>query len=381
MLKQFLNALNPETPTDRMLLLAALLTPGWGGPAGSRPLFVLASDHGQGSGKTETAKAIAEIWGGMYTLALSRSWSDNAKMLMSSTDWLTRVCIWDNVKGRFSSAEIEGAVTGGTIQGHRMYVGTVKRFNDITFFLTFNNPEMSRDLAQRAIVIKLGAPKAGDFINWWHEFMKDNKRQLVADALAILARPATRYDFSSHSDRWRAWQTGVLARIPDIDLDKTMQTIVSRREEVDSDTDEGEQIIRAIYAHAARRDLDMTSDAVVLSQIEVKAVVQQAGLCRDDPAKTPAANSRLFSQFVRNKTTALGLFRRDGRSYCMVNDRGEAVNIGAERSGDGSSSGRSPRWLLDAKRTRTALGSELGAEQFGGSRSPSENDPGDIPPV
>lgn len=367
-LHQFINALNPETTEDRMLLLAALLTPAWGGPPGARPLFVVASDHGQGAGKTETVKAISEVWGGVYPLSMEKSWSDNSKALMSSDDWLTRCCVWDNVKGRFSSAEIEGAVTASTIQGHRMYVGTVKRFNDVTFFVTLNNPDMSRDLAQRAVVIKLGSPKSGNFIDWWRSFIGENRLQLIADALAMLRRTPTSFDFGKYADRWRAWQVGVLARIPGVDLDRVMKTTAERREEVDTETDEGEQIIRSVVNMLAASGKGPIGGEVELSQVQIQIAIERAGLWKTDSKTTDAQNSRRAGNYVRSRTSSLGVLVRASRQYVSVNDRGEPI----PRTSDAGGS-RSPKWVLDLDAARKRFGEELGQEVYHTSLSPGDS--------
>lgn len=369
-LNQFLNALNPETAVDKMLLLAAILTPAWGGPPGSRPLFCVASDHGQGAGKTETVKAISSIWGGYYPLSMEKSWADNAKMMMSSTDWLSRICLWDNVKGRFSSGEIEGAVTSGTIQGHRMYVGTVKRYNDVTFFVTLNNPDMSRDLAQRAVVIKLGSPKSGNFTGWWQAFVSENRRQLIADALAILGRASEPFDFGSYPDRWRAWQTGVLAKIPGADLAKIMSTTVSRREEVDTETDEGGQIIRSIVSHLSAERL--AKGDVVLSQVEIQKAIEKAGLWKADNRSTDAQNARRMANYVRSRTSVLGFLSRVPRAYVNINDQGEPVG-----SRNAAGIQRSPKWLFDYLAARDHFGDDFGTEAFRAPRDPDDGDPDD----
>lgn len=363
-LNRFINALNPETETDKLLLLSALLTPAWGGPPGARPLFVLASDHGQGAGKTETVKAISSIWGGYYPLSMEKTWADNAKAMMSSDDWLTRCCLWDNVKGRFSSGEIEGAVTSEVIQGHRMYVGTVKRYNDATFFVTLNNPDMSRDLAQRAVVIKLGAPKPGNFTDWWRAFLGENRRQIIADAIAMLQREGESFDFSKFPDRWRAWQRGVLAKIPNIDLDKVMKTTRDRREEVDSETDEGEQIIRAIGSYLRAKGDTQCAEQVV-SLIQLSEALEAGGLWKVDAKITPAQDARKLASFITRRCAALGVIARDGRNYVGVNDRGEPITQRAEEQ-----TRRSPKWVFDWHTAKTRFGNDFALGVFTSSEAP-----------
>ena len=306
-LRKFLDALNPETEEDRALMLAAMLTPGWGGPPGTRPLFVFSSDWGQGSGKTETAKAIASIWGGAPFLSTQDSWESVMKGLFSSSDWNARVAIFDNVRGRFGGADIESAITSPKLQGWKSYVGQVSRKNDITFFLTYNLPEMSRDLAERSIIIKVGKPRPGRFVQWVSEFVSEHKWALIADLLAILRAPP-KCEMPVQGDRWGAWRDSVLARAVESNAEGIASLIESRRPGADEDEDDAEEIAGAISQYVMKNRSDEIKKGeieITAKEIEIQMVANS--LFTPDDTKSKAWNRKKCMSRVRSKML--------GRSY------------------------------------------------------------------
>ena len=56
MLEKLIDRFNPETPADRSLMLAAFVTPMWGGPPGGNPVFAITAKGGRGKGKTAFAE-------------------------------------------------------------------------------------------------------------------------------------------------------------------------------------------------------------------------------------------------------------------------------------------------------------------------------------
>ncbi|MEX0774673.1 MAG: hypothetical protein WD042_03045 [Phycisphaeraceae bacterium] len=252
-LTEFLDHLNPATPTDRALLEAMILTPGSGIQCGARPAFVLASDYGRGSGKTATAEAVAFIWGGSVDTSLAtRDGIDRLRQrLLHDSTAMRRVVLLDNLRGTTSNAEIESLITAGDIQGHKLYVGDATRPNRLTWIVTANSPSLSRDLADRSIVIRIGRPHRSDFTGWALRFIAEHRMALVATAIARLAGPALCSIPADCRDRWTAWQDAVLCRVDGGDL--AAAEIIARRPSVDADAEDwGEfeneirEIIRAI---------------------------------------------------------------------------------------------------------------------------------------
>jgi hypothetical protein len=299
-LNEFLTHLNPETENDRRLMLAAFLTTLWGGFPGSRPMFCFTAKTKQGSGKTATALSIASIVGGAFSMDPREKWADNAKRMMSSSQWDARVILWDNVKGRFGGENIEAAVTAPTINGWQAYTGTITRYNDVTHFVTLNDPELSTDLSLRSVEIRVGSPKHGvQFVDWARRFVAENRWQLIADGLAMLQGPEV--STVKVNDRFGAWQHAVLARIPE--ADELSEWIVERRGSLDADAkiaDDIAEALQAVLLKQGRTSGEVSSDDLYLAATE-------SGVWKDDNQRGIAENRRRAVRMVAGLLGSHGL--------------------------------------------------------------------------
>src|SRR5262249_62173197 len=71
-----------------------------------------------------------------------------------------RVVRLDNLKqADFGWADLERVLTSPTLNGHRMFKGDGARPNTLVWALTANGASLSRDLAQRCIIIQLNRPE------------------------------------------------------------------------------------------------------------------------------------------------------------------------------------------------------------------------------
>lgn len=237
---------NPETEADRQLLLAALLTPGWGGEPGRRPPFVLSSEHGRGAGKTATATAIAEyVWGGALSVHEGESWEKVLGRLLGNDGLSVRCVLWDNIKGRLSGSGIEGLITSSTIDGWRPHYGQFSRPNDMTYFFTANVVRLSTDLASRSVEIKIGKQRHGQaFVSECAKYVGANRPAILADIYARLREPPRGAVSSANRDRWQDWQDSVLCRCDD--PDRLAGLIISRRLEIDDDQEDATRVADAI---------------------------------------------------------------------------------------------------------------------------------------
>lgn len=286
-LKELRDHLNAETEEDRDLMIAALLTPGWGGPPGSRPAFVFTSMHGRGAGKTKTAELFAEIWGGFVSVSEDEDWQQVKTRLLSDESLTNRIVMIDNLKGRLSRSGLEAAITSVRIDGRRLYVGQASRPNLLTWYITANTPELSRDLSERSVVIKVGQPKHGfDFDGWRRKFVSENRPHIIADIMAVI-RGDDQCDISKiPADRWRMWQRGILAKMPNgADL---AAKIIDSRPEVDMDFGNAEEIA-GVFRHMmqeAHRDPDHEQMAFTTKYVHEQMV--DAGVCSksDHPRRT-----------------------------------------------------------------------------------------------
>ena len=183
----------PLTETDRNLIRAAFMTPFWGGREGKRPMFVVCgpeddSSMGRGVGKSLLAQVLAYLAGGLIELSPTDDIARIKVRLLSEGAQSLRVCRLDNVKShRFSWADLEALVTSPVISGHRLYCGEARRPNLLTWLITMNGASLSKDLAQRAVVIKLARPT--DDPTWddrlW-EFVEENRWNIIAEIGQIL---------------------------------------------------------------------------------------------------------------------------------------------------------------------------------------------------
>lgn len=233
---------------DRPLFLAAILSMFWGGPCGARPAIVFASDYGQGSGKTTTAQMIASIAGGSITMGHNEKPEEFTSRLLSDEALSKRVALIDNVKGGLKSSGIESMMTENSISGKRMYYGHMTRPNRLTWLITANSPSLSRDLAERSLVAKIGPQRAGGA--WWGEttrFIEEHRADLVAASVGVL-RAAPLCEVSEENlGRWGLWNAQVLARATD-DADRVLVEVAARRDTVDSDSEQAEDIAEVFHA-------------------------------------------------------------------------------------------------------------------------------------
>jgi len=110
------------------------------------------------------------------------------KRILSPEASFLRVAVLDNVKMiRFSWAELEHLITTDIISGHRMYRGEGRRLNTLLWFITMNGGRLSKDLAKRSVVIRVGRPQYdGHWDREIHEYIEANRWRIIADAFALL---------------------------------------------------------------------------------------------------------------------------------------------------------------------------------------------------
>lgn len=248
-LQWLLDRFNPETPLDRDLIQAALLTPFWGGRGGTRPVFVVTSDDGRGAGKSKVAEMIGHTAGGTVDFSANEDFVGLKTRLLSPDAITKRVATLDNLKSlRFSWAEFEGLVTAPMISGRRLYVGEASRPNTITWFITLNGASLSTDMAQRSVLIKIKKPKRS--ATWEEEtvrYVLDNQLALIGDIIAALrSEPFTLARYS----RWASWEKDVLSRLAD---PSEAQALIAERQAVVDVEQEESDIIEDFFATQLRK--------------------------------------------------------------------------------------------------------------------------------
>lgn len=310
-LRWLLDRFSPETPIDRDLIQAAMMTALWGGPPGCRPAFVVTSDDGRGVGKTTVAKFIGEIFGGVLSFSHNEQIGDIKTRLLSPEALPRRVCLLDNVKSlRFSWAELEAMITTPTIGGHRMYVGEAQRPNTLIWFITLNGAALSTDMAQRSVVIKIKRPERS--AGWEEEtrlFVRDNAQAILGDLVAALRTPQWALPKFS---RWATWEREILQRLPEPSDAQTV--ILERQESVDVEGEDAE-LVEDFFAEQLRKlKYDPEQDRVHLPS---QVAARWFGWATNQTQQSVTGVSRVLKQLCDE-----GRLRRLAVNKCLAWGRG-----------------------------------------------------------
>jgi hypothetical protein len=313
-LAQLLGRFAPATDEDRELMRAFVLTLFWGGPPGQRPAFLFDSDQedeggGRGVGKSTAAQVLARVAGGHIDVRANEDIDKIMTRLLSPTALQTRVALLDNVKTlRFSWADLEALITTDVISGRQLYVGEGRRPNTLTWLITLNGASLSKDMAQRTVVIRMRRPSADPA--WRSEteaFIEAHRWQIVGDVVAELARTTT--PLKSYS-RWAAWEREVLAHVGGANA--CQQLIVSRQGEVDDDAAEADVVRDFFVAELERRGHKPEQESVWLSSAEAAAWVQNAtGEFRPPNKATNYLANLRIAELRKSKRDDFG-----GRGWC-----------------------------------------------------------------
>ncbi len=262
-LNGFLEFFNPATSIDRDLLKAACMTQFWGGPFGTRPVFLFVAKSGRGAGKTATAQAIAELTGGAFSVDKNESVETMKGRLLKPETRSKRVALLDNVKtSRFSWAEFESLITTRYISGHQMYVGESSRPNTLCWMITMNGPNLSTDIAQRVVVVHLDRPKA--YGKSWSadviEFVEQFRWQIVADIQAAFDEHTSEFD-DSEASRWAGWDFEVLSRASP-EITETLRVLAERRSDVNAEESESRELLEYLREKLSQFGYDTYRDRI-----------------------------------------------------------------------------------------------------------------------
>jgi hypothetical protein len=243
-LAELLARFNPATDLDRQLIKSLFLTLFWGGPGGARLAFLITCDDedenkGRGVGKTSLAEMAGHLAGGVVAFSKEEK-ADSINTRLLSPDALDkRMVLFDNVKTlKFSSEVLEGMLTASTISGRKLYQGNGSRPNTLTYVITINGANLSKDLAQRCVIIKVRRPiHSGDWAAVTRDLIEQRRWEIMGDILAELRKEGMPLPRSS---RWGQWEKAVLAHC---DNPGDCQRLIEQRQgEVDGDQDEADLV-------------------------------------------------------------------------------------------------------------------------------------------
>jgi hypothetical protein len=239
LLDRFLDFFSPASDVDRILIRAAILTLFWGGPPGQRPAFRIDGPEDdtlgvgrQGTGKSTLVEVFAELVDGYVDLEEGEDINDLKTRLISTEEGRKRILRIDNLKQlSLSWSALEKFITTPVISGHAMYRGEGQRPNTITVFITINSGSFSKDMAQRAIQIRLARPAySADWKGSVTKFIQDHRWELIGEIIGELADDKASVKAQS---RWALWERDVLGQCSD--FANCQKEIAKRIEAMDDD--------------------------------------------------------------------------------------------------------------------------------------------------
>lgn len=243
---RFVDFFNPVDDVNRSLLTAFIMAPIFYKPMAARPLWIIDSPNGQGSGKSAIPEMVAFLYGEDWNEGrpidvslydLEKNYTEIVKRIISTTGRNARILRLDNVTGTLRSSNLAMLVTAGSITGRATYGrGEENRPNNLTYVVTINGATVDTDIASRAYYIMVAKPKMnpkwGDDIQ---DYIRENRLQIFADILDVIRNhkpfdvtPVTRVPQFEVTILQAACQT-------EEQYQKVMNFLMNRKEETNTD--------------------------------------------------------------------------------------------------------------------------------------------------
>jgi hypothetical protein len=255
-LEEFLSLFCPATTEDYYLIKAFTLTIFAGLPYGSIPVWVVDSDYGQGTGKSELSNLLGELAGGIMEFRQERPRQNSQPLAtrLLAGDYLgKRIARYDNVRGEWDSSGLESIVTQSVISGHALYKGENTRPNSLIWVVTNNGTSVSEDLAQRSIIIKLG--KRGGNPGTWrtraYRLVHDARWDIISDIGRELSEPSAPIE---ERTRFGQWERAIIGRLPQ--AQQLQEVITERQNDASVDQDWADEIKERIESHIRKQGFE-----------------------------------------------------------------------------------------------------------------------------
>ena len=208
--KKFVDFFNPVDDVNKSLLAAFIMAPIFYRPMVARPLWIIDSPDGQGSGKSMIPEMVAHLYGenmfegkpiDVSLRDLDWSYQEVVKRIISTEGRNSRILRLDNVTGTLKSSNLAMLITTGSISGRASYGrGEESRPNNLTYVVTINGATVDTDIASRAFYLMIAKPKMNP--NWVSDitrYIETHRMEIFADIIDMISRhrafdvaPATR---------------------------------------------------------------------------------------------------------------------------------------------------------------------------------------------
>lgn len=258
--RRFVDFFNPVDDINKSLLTAFIMAPIYYKPMVGRPLWIIDSPNGQGSGKSKIPEMVAYLYGSndgdaepidVTMFDLERNTQEVIKRVISTKGRNARILRIDNVMGTLRSPVLASMVTTSSITGRASYGrGEESRPNNLTYVVTVNGCTVDTDLASRAYYLMVAKPKLNPgWVDKVRDYIKQNRLQIFADIIDII---------SSHE----AWDIQPQTRVPGFEttilqaacgtpeqFQRVINFIVAEKEETNTD----EEMARRIEEEITQR--------------------------------------------------------------------------------------------------------------------------------
>lgn len=196
---RFVDFFSPVDEINRLLIASFIMSPIFYLPKVDKPMWIIDSPDGQGSGKSTIPFLTAYLYGGGHGQGgevidvtiydLEKNYTEVVKRLISTEGRQGRIFLLDNVKGMLKSANLAKLVTAAGISGRASYGrGEESRPNNLTYVVTINSATVDTDIASRAFYIMVKKPRR--MANWKIDvcrYIEENRMQIFADIIDIIS--------------------------------------------------------------------------------------------------------------------------------------------------------------------------------------------------
>ena len=196
----FVDFFNPANDESKSIIASFIMAPIYFSPGVDKPLFIIDSVDGQGSGKSTIPTMTAKLYGSDSGVGgevidsslydLEKNYDEVVKRVISAEGRNARIFRIDNVIGSLKSANLSRMVTMASISGRASYGrGEESRPNNLTYVATVNGANVDTDIASRAFYIMLKRPKMS--ATWKEDifrYIEKNRMRIFADIIDILGK-------------------------------------------------------------------------------------------------------------------------------------------------------------------------------------------------
>lgn len=193
----FISFFNPVDEVNKAMLRAFVMQPLYYTPLMPRPMWIIDSPTGQGSGKSKIPELVSILYGSnnadgqiidISINDLNNNYSEVVKRIISTSGRNSRILRLDNVTGVLKSSQLASLVTASAITGRPAYgKGEESRPNNLMYVVTVNGASVDTDIASRAYYLNVAKPLMKS--NWNDDvlnYIQKNRYYIFQDIIDII---------------------------------------------------------------------------------------------------------------------------------------------------------------------------------------------------